>query len=202
MLRRLVLVPSALLLAVVTGCTASPAPTATPATTPSRPPAPSQAAISWVGAVCSADSGIQAQQDAARIAALSIIPRQPTREQIAGFITNVRSSLAESLTTFQKMPGGVVNGGDQLITAYATAITTALTQLDQAETTANNTATPDTDVLGLPSAAADDIHAVAPAGTDLPGLIAHNPALHAAYQKASDCKGITPLTVAGQAATP
>ncbi|HEY4019548.1 MAG TPA: hypothetical protein VGM75_12720 [Pseudonocardiaceae bacterium] len=204
MLRRLAIISSVLLVTIagVTGCSSGPAAgTATPTPTPTKPPAPSQAVIDWFNAVSSADTDLQTQRDAAQIAALYVVSKHPTREQIAQSITVLRTDRATSLITFQKVPTGVVKGGDRLTAAYGKAITTALTDIDQILGTANDPSTSDDSAMSLPGYASDALRAIAPSGIDLPGLIAHDTTLHAAYRQAHNCTG-TPLTTATRPAPP
>lgn len=196
--RPLVIASSALLviLAGLVGCSSGsgqPGPPTAP---------PSQAMITWVDSVCSADSDLRLRQGVVRNAALSTVPQQLTRQQVAGFIVGVRTSLSENLTTFQNIRTGVVNGGDRVVDAYVTAVRDVLAKLDEAEKRANDASSPDFALPYIPLEVSDIVAAAAPIGADLPGLVDADPTLHAAYQRATSCEDAKPLTTAGQTPAP
>lgn len=159
----------------------------------SSPATPDQAMITWVAKICEADNDLQVQRDAARLAALSMIPRHPTRKQIAGFIAVVRRDLEKSVQRFQQLDNVSVDGGDQVIAAYVTAVKGALAKVENAEKTANDHSTPDVLLTGLPQDVATYLETAVPKGADLPGLLARDPTLNRAYQQARSCKSASPL---------
>jgi hypothetical protein len=203
MSRRLAIISAALLVTVIgaAGCSAPDAATPKPAPTSTPAPPPNSAMIAWFNSVCSADTDLQTQRDAARVAALYVVAQHPTRAQVAASITVLRTDLAGSLATFGKIPTGVVSGGDRLTAAYAKAITTALATIDQILGTANDPSTSDDLATSLPGYAATALQTIAPAGVDLLGLVANDPTLRAAYKRAGSCTG-TPLTSATPSAPP
>jgi hypothetical protein len=150
--------------------------------------------ITWVGKVCDADDDLQVQQDAARVAALSMIPRHPTRKKIAGFVAVVRGDLEKNLKKFQKVGKVTIDGGDQVIAVYITAVKAALAKVEKAEKTANDRSSPELLLNYLPQQVATYIAAAVPKGADLPGLLARDPTLDRAYKQARSCKNASPLT--------
>lgn len=159
----------------------------------SSPASPGQVMITWVGKVCEADDDLQVQRDAARVAALSMIPRHPTRKQIAGFVAVVRGDLEKSVKKFQKLDHVTIDGGDQVIAAYVTAVKGALAKVENAEKTANDHSTPELLLTGLPQDVATYLDTAVPKGADLPGLLARNTTLNRAYKQARSCMNASPL---------
>jgi hypothetical protein len=159
----------------------------------SSPATPDQAMITWVGKVCEADDDLQAQRAATRVAALSMIPRRPTPEQIAGFVAVVRGDLEESVKKFQRLDNVNIDGGDQVIAAYVTAVKGALAKVENAEKMANDHSTPELLLTGLPQDVATHLEAAVPKGPGLPGLLARNPTLNLAYKQARSCNNASPL---------
>jgi hypothetical protein len=188
MRQTLLVVPALLLAAAGTGAAGCSADRESPERSAASGRAtPTRAMITWVDAVCAADDDLQAKQGAVRVLAYSMVPRQPTRTEIVRLVAGARRDLQQSLTTFQKMDMGTVEGGDRLVAAYIAAVQDAVSAIKKLETTAKDSSVSHNVLLDVPGDLAGAI-TVAPAGTDLPTLRTRNAALDRAYRQADSCQ--------------
>jgi hypothetical protein len=177
------------------GCSSGGDESAPPSAAASGTSEPTQAMIAWVGKVCAADQDLQSMQHATRIAALSYVSRRPTRKQITNFVAVTYRDLQEEVERFEQIGKAPVDGGDQVVAAYVTALKTALTKAGKAkESLADRRGSPDWFVSGFPQDLADARESVVPRNADLPSLLARNVALGQAYKAAPSCKRAAPLT--------
>ncbi|MFI7017968.1 hypothetical protein [Streptomyces sp. NPDC050164] len=162
---------------------------------PSSAPAPTRAMSTWVGKVCTADKDLQAQQGAARVAALSYVPRKPTREQLAHFVRASHEGLQEKAKEFLEIGPSPVAGADEVTAAYVAALQGAAAEVGKARKTLAGASSSDVFTSTFPMAVADDVNSAVPKDADLPSLLSRNPALEQAYKASPDCQGLTPLTL-------
>ncbi len=129
-----------------------------------------------------------------RVAALSLVPRKPTAQQIAQMIGVARKDIEDSVAKFERLGRAPVNGGDQVVAAYVTALKDALGKTRRAEREAKSASPSDLLTAYLPQEVAGYLERAVPRGADLPSLVARDAALRQAFQQAKDCKGSQPLT--------
>ncbi|GAA2458064.1 hypothetical protein GCM10010191_92320 [Actinomadura vinacea] len=166
-----------LLAAVLTGCSGEDTPSKAEDTR-SKSAAPGQAVITWLGKVCAADADLQVQRHASRIAALSMVPRRPSRDQIVHFAKVSHKDLQETLEMFEKTGPSPVAGGDQAVAAYINALKPAVAKLEKTK-----------EDVPSPAVVANTIQSAVPKDNGMQQLFAQNPALNQVYKTSPQCKG-------------
>lgn len=180
-------------LPVVQSCTAGSPPASAPPATSSTTPAPDPALTSWLGRVCLSDKQFQEL-------GLTSIPTGAgyPRDQVVELLTALRQAVGSAIEVFNAIGPAPVEGGDEVVAAYVTALNELLASLDR--TIAAPPAEVDGRDLGL-LLISTRLIILRPEGADLPSLVARSPELTRAYESVLPCQR-PPLPLQAPSSTP